>query len=139
MIAFVTITLSVLMETLHSIIVDSYLYLLPPAISRGVCSLKEEQAGAVNLLQAQSVFCLMSCCLIGKELVASVLLVLHLSSLQLKRITLTDGQEIYCMWLSRDLDVERARTADLSMSMSRPIPDPYRHSLVHSHLILFPL
>lgn len=32
------------------------------------------------------------------------------------------------MWLSRDLDMERARTADLSMSMSRPAPiDPYRH------------
>ncbi len=30
------------------------------------------------------------------------------------------------MWLSRDLDMERARTADFSMSMNRP-PDPYRH------------
>lgn len=32
------------------------------------------------------------------------------------------------MWLSRDLDMERARTADFSMSMSRPSqPDPYGH------------
>ena len=35
------------------------------------------------------------------------------------------------MWISRDLDCERARTADLSMSMSRP-PDPYRHDQIIS-------
>ncbi len=61
----------------------------------------------------------------------------HLSCLlvlQLKRITLVDDRDIYCMWLSRDLDMERARTADLSMSMSRPtLHDPYGQ-----HLVSFP-
>lgn len=50
--------------------------------------------------------------------------------LQLKRITLADGQDIYCMWVSRDMDMQRARNADLSMSMSRPLPDPYGHHMV---------
>jgi len=36
------------------------------------------------------------------------------------------------MWLSRDLDMERARIADFSMSMNRPPPDPYRHGDVIS-------
>ena len=33
---------------------------------------------------------------------------------------------MFCMWISRDLDYERARNADLSASMNRPLPDPYR-------------
>lgn len=51
--------------------------------------------------------------------------------LQLKCVTVAEGQSIFCMWISRDLDCERARTADLSMSMSRP-PDPYRHDQIIS-------
>eukprot|EP00731_Ephydatia_muelleri_P010786 Em0005g1372a len=43
---------------------------------------------------------------------------------QLKSIQLAGGDNLYCMWISRDLEYERARTADLSMSMSNL--DPYR-------------
>ena len=49
--------------------------------------------------------------------------------LQLKSIQLADGESLYCMWISRDLEYERARTADLSMSMSNL--DPYRNDQVH--------
>ena len=42
---------------------------------------------------------------------------------QLKCLSLADGQALFCIWLSRDLDCERARNADLSMSMNH---DPYR-------------
>ena len=36
------------------------------------------------------------------------------------------------MWLSRDLDMERARTADLSMSINRSTLDPYGQNTVRS-------
>ncbi len=52
--------------------------------------------------------------------------VMHCLLLQLKCIALANDEKVYCMWVSRDLDRDRARTADLSMSMNKPLPDPYR-------------
>ena len=45
---------------------------------------------------------------------------------QLKCFTLADGMPLFCIWISRDMDCERARNADLSMSMNRQPVDPYR-------------
>ena len=53
---------------------------------------------------------------------------------QLKCIALANDEKVFCVWISRDLDQDRARTADLSMSMSRPPPDPYRTNQVHCML-----
>ena len=36
------------------------------------------------------------------------------------------------MWVSRNVDRERARIADLSMSVNMPTPDPYRTDQVHT-------
>ena len=45
---------------------------------------------------------------------------------QLKCFALADGMPLFCIWISRDMDCERARNADLSMSMNRQPVDPYR-------------
>ncbi len=58
---------------------------------------------------------------------------------QLKCIALANDEKVFCVWISRDLDQDRARTADLSMSMSRPPPDPYRTNQVHCTCLLLSL
>ena len=53
---------------------------------------------------------------------------------QLKCVPLADGQFVFCVWVCRDLDRDRARNADLNMSTSRPLADPYWTEQVYIYI-----